>query len=520
MTQTLSQSCARRRSARNAGLRTTNPVLRGGGRQLRPPVPPPVLDVRERAVASGRCRRRARRAGRRAGRRSGRRERTAPDGAACGDDSDCEGGHCRNEICCASGDCCRSAEDCGADEGSIAACDDEHACQGSRGEAICVVFRCRVRQGVEDDSGCGASIEADDCGLYDAVFCTGEADQDQPKCPDRCADDSQCDKKAHCTAAKCVVNVPDGGACVMGNECASNHCANGICCADGDCCKTAEICDVAKYTSPPTCDEPAGCQGSHGAPACEDNRCVSARVDDDSGCDRTVVASACGDGPDVKCLGGTEQGPPPPCATGTCGGGFRATSTCNGEAFCYDGKCIPDQPNGEGCTDDGACQSGHCQNNVCCSDGDCCENDSQCPAIKMCTDAKMCQGERQDRTCDTRSGTCTNLGDPVADDSGCSQMPTGLNCGLNIAEPCSASEEQTPPVSPSGCIPCTSVPACTVGTYRAGGCVTCRLFAQPSGPGNNNPAPVYSCEPSGGTVYQIAVGCSPLATACSVGVCR
>jgi hypothetical protein len=443
---------------------------------------------------------------------------TAADGESCTADEDCDSGHCSNELCCQSGDCCQVPEDCLSGEDSVAMCEDEKDCQGARGAATCLAFRCRVREGgVDDDSACDKSIEADTCGLYISIFCTGEEDQDEPECPERCRADADCDPEAHCTAGKCVEDVPNGGDCMADNECASDNCNNAVCCADGDCCRTPEVCDPMIYSGGAACDDPAGCQGTHGVPACEDSKCVVGRTDDDSACNRTIIANDCGAAADVLCRGGVDQGPPPPCATGTCGGLFAAAS-CNEDAWCWEGECIPDQPNGEGCTDAASCQSANCQNNVCCSDGDCCENDAQCPPSRMCEDAGMCQGKRQDRVCDVEGGSCVNLGEPVDDDSGCAGMVAATECGLNPPARCSQAESQTtPPVT--ACTPCTTTPICP-GTCMPSGPASCltRIIcdtANTDGTCTRWTTPV-PCQPSS----VLPVGCLPGATTCNLGVCR
>jgi hypothetical protein len=411
----------------------------------------------------------------------------AADGQPCMADGDCESGHCNKQICCASGDCCLTETDCATEGGTAAVCDDESECQGTRGEIMCSKFRCRVRDGVEDDSGCDQTVEADDCDLYVAAMCTGEADQDEPTCLDSCDDDSQCDVEAHCVEGKCVEDTEPGGDCVASNECSTNYCNRGVCCAAGDCCREDIDCDPTVYTTPAVCQDTTTCQGVAGQPSCQASQCTVAMVDDDSGCDRSIVANACAEGPDVFCRGGADQsGTPPPCATGTCGGFFMMAS-CNEEAFCWEGECLPDQPNGEGCTAPEDCQSGHCSNNVCCDGGDCCENDSQCPPVPDCHDLVSCQGTRQDRFCDMRTGTCAN-GMVADDDSSCGGMMSTRDCGLNLQPLCAAAEDQAdaPP-----CVRCINLPRCTDpiepdcedGVCTGGG-----------------------CEP-GATVYDIPVGC-------------
>jgi len=379
---------------------------------------------------------------------------TAGDGQPCTADTECDSGHCNNQICCASGECCLTESDCAAKGGKAAVCDDESACQGTRGEVTCSKFRCRVRDGVEDDSACDDAVEADDCDLYIAAKCTGEEKQDTPTCLDSCTDDSQCDPEAHCDAGTCVKDSEPGDTCKVANECSTNYCNRGVCCAAGDCCREDIDCDPAMYATPAVCQDAATCQGMAGRPACQAGQCVTVMTEDDSGCDRTIVANDCGDGLDVHCRGSAEQGPPPPCASGTCGG---FAPSCNEEAFCWQGTCRPDSPNGEGCTDNNACQSGHCSNNVCCDEGgDCCENDSQCPPLPSCDDLATCQGTRQDRYCDTQTGTCAN-GMVADDDSSCGMMMSTKDCGRNLQPLCTAAEEQE---DAPACVRCTNLPRC------------------------------------------------------------
>jgi hypothetical protein len=417
---------------------------------------------------------------------------SAVDGEPCTGDPDCQSGHCSNQICCASGDCCLTEADCPSNDGTTALCEESDECQGTRGAVMCSRFRCRTRDGVEDDSGCDAKTEADDCDLYASVFCTGEMDQEAPECPDYCSDDTACDMEAHCFEGECVSDVPNGGECTLDSECASGHCNGGLCCASGNCCREATDCPEAQYSTPPVCVDAATCQGTRGGPACEDSQCTVADMEDDTGCDRTVVADMCGEGPDVKCRGGVDQGAPPPCATGTCGGGFFMMASCNEEAFCWENECLPDQPNGEGCTGPESCQSNHCENNVCCDEGgDCCENDSQCPPVPICGDLVTCQGERQERYCDTMRGVCAN-GMIFDDDSSCEGMTSTKDCELNAQPMCTAEEEQAdaPP-----CVRCINLPRCDAWGTRQ----SC------SGEGEDRSCTnVTVCERY---VYDIPVGC-------------
>lgn len=441
------------------------------------------------------------------------------DGLACKGDEECESGHCSNKICCSRGDCCKVAEDCGVDTKDSLVCDDSATCQGTRGSVSCTTaYRCAVMEGgIQDDSGCNAKTEADDCGLYKSVFCDGTKDQKAPKCPDACTTNDECDEGAHCAGNKCIANLPNGGACTADTDCMGAHCDHGFCCAMGDCCMADTDCDPTKYSAPPSCTDPKMCQGTSMAPACMDNQCGTRMSDDDSACDRNVISDECGGLP-VKCRGGADQQAPPPCATGTCGGFGRAT--CNEGAFCWQGKCTPDQPDGESCTVDDSCQSGHCANNVCCSEGDCCTSDDQCKPVKMCTDPSNCKGQRQEFHCDVEHGKCEKSGEPKEDSSSCVGQVAGTDCGLNPPARCTAAEKQEQPPK-SACPRCTTTPTCTGGCYPFGP-TTCVAPPTPSAMACMGTTPPPNC----GKTYECGsglplkpVGCTFGATKCTAGIC-
>lgn len=308
------------------------------------------------------------------------------NGDPCSADEQCASAHCNHELCCDSGECCQQAEDCPTIDGMGAVC-DMSTCQGTRGVASCSDdFRCEVNDGVEDDSACARDMVASTCGLYASVSCNGKTEQSKPKCLTECSDEEDCDQDAHCQDGACMPDLAEGASCAANGDCSSDHCDNGLCCASGTCCNSVEDCIAADPSSTvASCDTAAMCQGTRPVPACEAHQCTTKKINDDSACDRTIIANDCNGGPPVKCSGDRDQRTPPPCAGVPCSQDFGCART----AFCMRGTCTPDYSNGDTCTSPDMCQSGHCENDVCCS-YDCCDMQNRCPGAP-CAEETECQ---------------------------------------------------------------------------------------------------------------------------------
>lgn len=388
-----------------------------------------------------------------------------PDGGTCDEDSDCASGHCDNGFCCTGGTCCNVASDCPSIGGIGATCDDTATCQGSRGEITCEMNRCGTRSGVADDTACGTSVEANTCGYFRSVYCTGAVNQPPPACPSNCSRDDQCDDDAHCDFTVCVPDQPDGERCDEASDCVSGHCQNGFCCAGGDCCGEARDCP-ASYSTSPVCGSPSTCQGTRNAATCVAFSCGTATgVGDDSACTTSTLASSCGLYPSRYCTGALDQ-PPPMCAM-SC----TADSECDENAHCDLGSCVPDLPSGSACDEASDCASGHCQNGYCCATGDCCATASDCSRAtygepSTCLNAATCQGQRRDPVCNS-SNQC-QLGGLVDDDSGCAGLVSNL-CGLYPSVSCTSMTSQPPDQMARCASSCTADMDCDFGAYCGGG---------------------------------------------------
>ncbi|MCC6619627.1 MAG: putative metal-binding motif-containing protein [Deltaproteobacteria bacterium] len=368
------------------------------------------------------------------------------DGGACDEASDCRSGHCQNDYCCAGGDCCNVATSCPASYRAAPVCDVAGSCQGHRVDATCEGAVCGSTASLDDDRGCGVGVEANACGLYVSRFCAGTDPQAAPACPTGCALDAECDAAAHCDGT-CVLDVPDGGTCDEASDCQSGHCQNGYCCTGGDCCNVATSCPAA-YRSAPACDSAATCQGTKDVATCVLSVCgTSFDVPDDSACTAGVTSQTCGPYPSVSCSGAVDQ-TTPPCATACSGDG-----QCDGDAYCRNGVCVPDEGDGGACDRDVACQSGHCQNGFCCDQGDCCADANDCSSLvyaelATCGSPSTCQGSRKDPAC--VASTC-EVGPAVDDDRGCLGTTEANLCGSYPSVFCTGAEAQPPPTCASSC---------------------------------------------------------------------
>jgi hypothetical protein len=215
----------------------------------------------------------------------------------------------------------------------------------------------------------------------------------------------------------------DGSGCDVDDECASDHCGNGLCCSSGECCLDTADCSVGSGVAI-ICEYPTTCHGLRGPIVCRDYRCsVDAGDPDDSACDERVVADDCGPFASITCSGEVEQRTPH-CAD-TC----DTDSECDREAHC-DSTCIPDVPKGGACDENSDCISGQCNGGRCCVDGNCARDFAASPAegLLRCRDtlaSDACSQCGCDRCTESMLG-CYDSGNE-ARDSLCS---TVLECAF------------------------------------------------------------------------------------------
>jgi hypothetical protein len=254
------------------------------------------------------------------------------NGGACRKDADCTSTHCNNGICCASGDCCSAAAQCPPSYTGAPTCDTVATCQGTRKQPVCTNFQCSSEL-APDDTGCGTTVLANDCGAKADQFCKGTKNQTNPTCGgNNCAGDGQCDVGAYCQTSEnpstCKPKQANATSCMTNSMCMSNSCslANMLCCNDtnGQCCSVNSDCMGSTYSGM-TCTNPATCMGTILTPKCRTGTCGADATPDTTPCNGMVHQCTAGYLP-ATC--------PAPCKT-TC----SATSDCAAGYMCIGAAC-------------------------------------------------------------------------------------------------------------------------------------------------------------------------------------
>jgi hypothetical protein len=115
----------------------------------------------------------------------------------------------------------------------------------------------------------------------------------------------------------------------------------------------------------------------------------------------------------------------------------------------------PDSPaaiDGSVCRQDADCQSRHCDNHVCCQQGECCLLAEDCggaAAAFECEDSARCQGTRATVTCEAYR--CVRGATREDDDSACGDFIEADQCGSYVAVLCNGGQQQDAPVCPDSC---------------------------------------------------------------------
>ena len=325
--------------------------------------------------------------------------------AGCGNNGSCDGlGACQNF---ASGTVCKAVECTGVTQTLASRCN---------GTGMCVVGGTQT---------CAPFL----CG-------TGGA------CKSTCAMNSDCSTGNVCTGTSCG-KKPAGSPCTAASECGSGFCAQGVCCGSA-CTETCKSCALTgsegtclfvpggddplmqcaddgsgSCNKDGTCDGAGKCHQYSAGTVCAPPMCAGAtatpeRTCNGSGTCQTAMTSSCGN---YACD-----------TNGMCRQTCTSDAHCSGLNVCNTGVCSK-KLLGVTCADPNECQSGFCQQNVCC-DSSCTGNCRSCALAATKGTCKFvsagedplshCPADATD-TCD-RNGFCDGNG-------GCQLYATGSPCG-------------------------------------------------------------------------------------------
>jgi hypothetical protein len=324
------------------------------------------------------------------------------DGQSCEQSSECQHNHCVDKVCCdqACAGACRScalAATMGrctpiaagtADPRNMctampqSSCGTNGKCDGNGGCApwpvgtLCADETCNpagnLYKAPSQCNSAGQCVPPDllACSPY---ICNGT------RCFNACTNDSQCVPPNICVNNSCGLKEL-GASCSAGTECKSTFCAQGVCCdkACNTACKsciagTAGNCTdvtgsatdptgMCPVTDPSTCGTNGKCQ----AGACQKwipgTGCMPATCPSTN---NLFTAQSTCDGAGTCVVPGTMACFPYRCDTTACKASCMSDADCLAPARCTNGSCGL-SPIGGICASKDQCQSGYCEQGICC----------------------------------------------------------------------------------------------------------------------------------------------------------
>jgi hypothetical protein len=372
-------------------------------------------------------------------------------GASCTAGNQCTTTHCVDSVCCGSASCgscqaCNVAGSAGTCSPVAAGSADPKAVCGDNGAGACGTNgKCDGAGGCQkyiDGTTCSTAVCPNDsstltvtgtcgsgsCGAgtqsCGAFKCDGVS-----ACRTTCAGDGDCSAGNYCGAmpvGTCTPKLGDGSNCGGRNQCANDHCVDGVCCGSAAC-GSCQACNVAgskgacAALAAGTPDPKAVCQDL-GAAACgTDGLCNGA-----GGCEKYLDGTVCAP---ASCLSGSIRTLPATCGSGACGattqdcapykcdGATACLATCSNDGDCSAGNyclgmpmgtCTPKQPTSSACTAANQCQSANCVGGFCCN--------------------TSCLGTCQSCGLTGSEGTCTNLAEGTPASTACPSQAVAT-CG-------------------------------------------------------------------------------------------
>jgi hypothetical protein len=387
------------------------------------------------------------------------------NGQPCSAGSQCYSNYCADGVCC-DGDClglCRKCnfaghvgtctyapvdtdpeENCAQDPVSTCGrngdCDGNGGCKKYPVNTECIPIHCsedfnHVHLASKCD-GSGACVDGGSVSCEPYACGSGA-------CKTSCALNSDCFTGYSCYAGACKKNL--GVSCSGNSDCASNHCADGVCC-EAACDGTCEKCNLPAREG--HCDPIQDgtdldneCTQGDVSNCGQDGWCNGARQ-----CRKYIMGTVCVqpacsgpytllnismcDGQGTCVSGGSTSCSPYVCSTA--GGSPACKTSCSGDYECAPGYgCsggLCKLNNGGLCNTAGECKSGWCTDHVCC-DGPCgnlCERCDLQGHVGQCTYAPS--GSDPDNECDDdgvtscqHNGKCDGIGN-------CQLYPAGAVC--------------------------------------------------------------------------------------------
>ncbi|MBK8255273.1 MAG: hypothetical protein IPK82_21760 [Polyangiaceae bacterium] len=449
-----------------------------------------------------------------------------PTGEACVAGTDCITGFCADGVCCnaaCTGSCqaCTAAKKGSGTDGSCGniaiSTDPDNECFGAitcNGSGAC--------GSLANGSTCTANGECSSGFCVDGVCCNSVCNTLCNACTavkKGSGADGTCgvvasglDPDAECAGAQVcngssLCKLPNGEACLLGTDCVSNSCVDGVCC-NTTCTGACQACTAAKKGSPGdgscgnivvgtdpdnecfgtlSCSGAGACALLPAGSACTNNAECSSTFCVDGVCCNTACNTLCNACTAVKKGSGADG------ACGAVAANLDPDSECAGAQVC-NGSSLCKLPNGEACALGTDCVSGNCIDGVCCNttctgtcnactaakkgsglDGVCgaiganTDPDNECLGAFSCNGASACALLANGAAC-TANGECTSgfCADGVCCNTACN----------TLCNACTAAKKNSGADGTCGTIPVNLDPdnECP-GSTSCSGAGTCSLFA-------------------------------------------
>ncbi len=401
---------------------------------------------------------------------------------------------------CSSGSCVQPSTSCGA-----------YACSGTLCKTSCAV-----------DTDCAnTTTYYCNAGTCTTKLALGATCSKASACNSgNCASGVCCDAACGATGYSCSIAgsvghcaKPNGTTCGGASECASGNCVDNVCC-NSACTGQCQACDVGGNVG--TCVATLGTAHLGGGlrSACTGSGTCGSSCDGVhvTACTFPTNATACGA---ASCTAGVQTNvgacnglgvctqATVPCgnyacaATGACKSSCTADADCGSVAFycAPGGTCQPRAGSGSVCTNDLACQSGHCVGGTCCDSactttgfscnlptapGHCtkanataCLSSAECGSGNcvdgVCCDT-ACNGQCQACDVSGSTGKCTTvIGTPHNARSACGGSGAGTTCGATCDGKNAAT--CTYPTASTGCGAATCADGALLSSYtQIGAC--------------------------------------------------